>query len=274
MSKCSIIKSISKDRRIRFIIADLSDITDKINSIHEVCGENKALLNQTAVGTILLGSDLKNEGTNVSAVLRSNDGAMSAVVIYDFAGGIRGYFRTQTEEQGFKALEGKGSLTVMCDDGRVGLYTSTIPLSSESMQESLTIYLRDSMQHEGILYLSDDRAFGVLISPVLNDEISYVIDRKDELVSLFSELEAKIQNGEAHALLKEHGFDILDESNPYWTCTCSKEAMQNVIKSIGKAEAVSIIEEMGKVEVSCPYCKQTYSFGDSDIEELFNENSI
>lgn len=274
MESCSIIKSISQDRRIRLIIADLSEITDKINSIHVVEGKNRSLLEQTAIGTVLLGCDLKNDGTNVSAVLRSDDGSMSAVVIYDFAGGIRGYFRTQRAEQGFDSLNGAGSLTVMCDDGRVGLYTSTIPLSSASMQESLEIYLKDSMQHEGILHLSDEMAFGVLISPVLNDEISYVIDRKDEFKLLLGKLEAQIKTGDVYSLLKEHGFDVLDENHPYWTCTCSKEAMENVIRSVGRAEALSIIEEMGKVEVSCPYCKKAYSFDINDIDELFEDKTI
>ncbi|MBE5818246.1 MAG: Hsp33 family molecular chaperone HslO [Clostridiales bacterium] len=274
MESCTIIKSISKDRRIRLIIAELSSITDKINSIHKVDDKNRTLLEQTAIGTVLLGCDLKNDGTNVSAVLRSDDGAMSAVVIYDFAGGIRGYFRTQLAEQGFEALNGAGSLTVMCDDGRVGLYTSTIPLSSASMQESLEIYLKDSMQHEGVLRLSNNKAFGVLISPVLNDEISFVIDRKDEFELLSGKLEVQIKKDDVYSLLEEHGFDILDESDPYWTCTCSKEAMENVIKSVGKTEALSIIEEMGKVEVSCPYCKKAYSFDNNDIDELFDDKTI
>ncbi len=270
----NIIKALSDDKRIRIIFAELTDITDKISQIHEFSGEARKLFSQAAVGTVLLGADLKTEGTNISAVLRSYTSPISAVVIYDSNHNIRGYFKADdTHNSGFDSLGGQGTLTVMCDDGRVGLYTSTVPLNGESMEASITEYLKDSQQHEGILrlYYNDERAVGVLISPVLNDELVFVNERRQELLGLIEKLFCCDNEKAVEQLLDGHGFDILSSMAAKWSCNCSRASIDNVVKSVGKAEAQSIVGEMGAIEIVCPYCKTKYRYDAEQTNALFKD---
>lgn len=268
----NVIKALSNDKKIRIIICALSDIIDKIAEIHAICGKNKKLFSDSAVGTVLLGCDLKNDGTNISSVLRSSLSSMSAVVIFDSEQSIRGYFKNgNADNGGFESLKGDGSLTIMCDDGKVGLYTSTVPLNNCSMEESLNEYLRDSQQHEGILRLSEENAVGVMILPVLNSEITYINDRRDELNSLVNDI-FRTKNSEYSELLAQHGFTVLSQTDAHWSCNCNRENMQNVVLSLGQAEAYDIINEVGNIEIICPYCKTKYVFNKEQVNELFNSN--
>lgn len=266
----NVIKALSDDKKIRIIICTLSDIVDKMSQIHNISGKNKKLFSDTVIGTVLLGCDLKSENTNISAVLRSISSNMSAVVLYDSNGSIRGYLRNDAKfGDGFESLNGDGSLTIMCDDGKVGLYTSTVPLNNRSMEASLTEYLRDSQQHEGILRLSENHSVGVLILPVLNSEIMYVNERRDELMFLVNELFEK-ESSEQLNLLENHGFRVLSQVQPHWSCNCNRDKMQNIVLSLGQQEALNIITEMGSIEITCPYCKTKYIFDKKQTKALFN----
>lgn len=263
-----IIRALSHDKRIRVIWADLCDVSTEISGIHQLCGDCAELFAHTVVGTVLLGADLKNDGTNISAVLRSAESDMSAVVIFNKKRMIKGYLRSNdTTGYGFERLNGNGSLTVMCDDGRMGLYTSTVPLNACSMEKSMEEYLRDSQQHEGLLRFDNGQARGIMIMPVLNDEISFVNDRKQELEGMITS--AFEEPGRVKELLRGHGFDILGVEDAHWGCDCSKEGMENVVRSVGRQEAESIIEEMGAIEIVCPYCKKEYRFEGEATKELF-----
>ncbi len=269
----SIIKALSNDKHIRLIVCDICDIIDKISQIHNLTGKNKKLFSDSAIGTVLLGSDLKSEGTNISAVLRSVSSSISAVVLFDAQQSIRGYFKAGSDQnEGFEAMNGDGSLTVMCDDGKVGLYTSTIPLNSTSMEASFSDYLHNSQQHEGLLHLSEQRSVGIMIQPVLNSEISYVNERRDELMGMMNEIFVLNKSKDIRNIILQHGFHILTETNAHWSCNCNRKKMQGVVLSLGRDEANAILDEIGKIEIACPYCKTKYEFDRIQTEELFNAN--
>lgn len=268
-----IIKALSEDKHIRIIVCDICDIIDEIAKIHDLEGKNRKLFSDAAIGTVLLGADLKSEGTNISAVLKSVSSNISAVVLFDSQHSIRGYFKSDSaQDEGFEALNGDGSLTVMCDDGRVGLYMSTIPLNGSSMETCLNDYLRDSQQHEGILCLSERNSVGVMILPVLNSEVSYVNERHDEFVGMIENIFEADSADSAKNIVLQHGFHILSETKAHWSCNCNREKMQSIVLSLGRDEASAILDEVGKIEITCPYCKTKYAFAREETEKLFNSN--
>jgi molecular chaperone Hsp33 len=56
---------------------------------------------------------------------------------------------------------------------------------------------------------------------------------------------------------------------PRFACTCSRERVANMIRSLGQAEAESILAEQGQVEVGCDFCGQQYRFDAVDAARLF-----
>lgn len=56
---------------------------------------------------------------------------------------------------------------------------------------------------------------------------------------------------------------------PRFACSCSRERVSRMIRSLGVAEADSIIAERGSIEVGCDFCGQQYHFDPVDAAQLF-----
>ncbi|CAG0946465.1 33 kDa chaperonin [Gammaproteobacteria bacterium] len=60
-------------------------------------------------------------------------------------------------------------------------------------------------------------------------------------------------------------------SGPRFACTCSRERVANMLKSLGKDEIDGIVVEQGRVEIACDFCGTKYHFDVVDVGELFTE---
>jgi len=56
---------------------------------------------------------------------------------------------------------------------------------------------------------------------------------------------------------------------PRFACTCSRERVGNMIRSLGQEEADSILVERGEIEVGCDFCGLEYRFDAVDAARLF-----
>ncbi len=56
---------------------------------------------------------------------------------------------------------------------------------------------------------------------------------------------------------------------PRFACSCSRERVARMIRSLGQAEAESILAERGHIEVGCDYCGQQYHFDPVDAAQVF-----
>lgn len=177
-------------------------------------------------------------------------------------------------------------------------YQGVVPLwgdrreKIERLSEILEHYMLQSEQLDTRLVLAaDDRvAAGLLIqrvaaqgesnlergSPVNDDEIGRNEDfnriailaaslKREELLAL--EADALL-----HRLFWNEGLLRLDSGalEPRFACTCSRERVGAMIKSLGRPEADGIIEERGEIEVGCEFCGRQYRFDAVDAARLFS----
>lgn len=56
---------------------------------------------------------------------------------------------------------------------------------------------------------------------------------------------------------------------PRFSCTCSRERVGNMLRSLGRDEIESIIAEQGQVEVGCDFCGAMYRFDPVDAAQVF-----
>ena len=59
---------------------------------------------------------------------------------------------------------------------------------------------------------------------------------------------------------------------PHFACTCSRERVGNMLKTLGREEIDGIIVEQGRVEIACDFCGVKYHFDPVDVGELFTPN--
>ena len=70
-------------------------------------------------------------------------------------------------------------------------------------------------------------------------------------------------------------YDLFDEIEVEYRCTCSRERMAAALHSVGKKELRQMLDEQlaeGKpeeLEISCRFCKNNYRFTADQLEKLF-----
>ena len=62
---------------------------------------------------------------------------------------------------------------------------------------------------------------------------------------------------------------LVGEAGPRFACSCSRERVGQMIRSLGTAEVESILAEQGQVEVGCDFCGAQYRFDPVDAAGLF-----
>ncbi len=56
---------------------------------------------------------------------------------------------------------------------------------------------------------------------------------------------------------------------PHFACTCSRERVGSMLKSLGRDEVDGIVLEQGRVEIACEFCGIKYHFDPVDVGGLF-----
>ncbi len=85
---------------------------------------------------------------------------------------------------------------------------------------------------------------------------------RDELLSLAPE---RI----LHRLFWEETLRVFPPLQPHFACRCSRERVRGMLRSLGREESESLIEERGLVEVGCEFCGLQYHFDAVDVGEMF-----
>jgi molecular chaperone Hsp33 len=60
-----------------------------------------------------------------------------------------------------------------------------------------------------------------------------------------------------------------EPDTPRFACTCSRERVSNMIRSLGVEEADSILAERPDIEVGCDFCGKQYRFDPVDAAQIF-----
>lgn len=60
-----------------------------------------------------------------------------------------------------------------------------------------------------------------------------------------------------------------DSLVPRFACSCHRERVSQMIRSLGAEEAASIVAEQGQIEVGCEFCGQQYRYDAVDAAQLF-----
>jgi len=72
-----------------------------------------------------------------------------------------------------------------------------------------------------------------------------------------------------HRLFWEETLRVFEPLSPRFACTCSRERVRGMLKSLGRDEVESIVAERGEVEIGCEFCGAQYRFDPVDVGALF-----
>jgi molecular chaperone Hsp33 len=166
-------------------------------------------------------------------------------------------------------------------------YQGIVPLNGEngplqSVAEVLEHYMRHSEQLDTRLWLAanTDRAVGMLLQKLPGDGgiVPHAGEHDADTWERVCVLGATLTQGE---LLKEEPQTLFkrlfwQENVQHFTpavarfeCSCSREKVGSMLKMLGRAEADSVLDEQGQIEIHCEYCNQRYEFDPVDVAQLF-----
>jgi molecular chaperone Hsp33 len=248
------------------------------------------LVGEAVAAAVLLAATLKFEGTLTLQL--QGKGLVNLLVAqctHDFK--VRGMARHDPvtaaeggDAAGFRSLAGDGQIIVTVESNdRASSYQGVVPISGESLAESLEAYFVQSEQlpTRVLLAATPGVVAGMLVQRVagvggkqapsdpaalqeawmkadlamqaLTQAQLLADDIEQRLVRMFGDDEVRAFSGH----------DVIFE------CRCSRARVANVLRSLGVEEVRSVIAEQGSVTVTCEFCQKPYRFDPIDAEQLF-----
>ncbi len=288
-----LVHGIAADGTIRLIAAITTGTVTEAIRRHQTAPTASAALGRMLTGAALLGASLKE--FDRLTVRIDADGPVGGIIVEaNNLGHIRGYVRNPAAELPSKpdgkfdvsGVVGKGMFHVMRESGfELGLhrepYIGSVPITSGEIAEDFAFYLAKSEQIPsavmlGVL-LQNTEPFvtasgGVMIQmmPGVNDHIVTMIE---DTVAHAPHLTSVIKDGATpedllKLVLGVIDFEILDEKDVIFKCTCSVERAASMIAALGKDEVASMKAEDKGAVMNCGFCNETYDLDEGQLDAI------
>lgn len=283
------IRCLTTDATVMAIAMDATDIVARAEDIHKTSAVVTAALGRLLTAASLMGIMLKNTEDSVTLKVNGGGPAGQLLAVADGRGNVRGYAENPVVEIPLKA-NGKldvsgavgtdGLLYVMRDTGAPEPYIGCTPLVSGELAEDITSYFAGSEQIPTVC------ALGVLVNPDLTVKAAggliiqllpfcpdETIDRLEAAIAALPPMTTMLSNGMNPQQILEKAlngftFDIVDEYEPAYRCTCSREKVKGALATMGDDDLRSLPDENGRVETTCSFCDNVYTFTAEEIERL------
>jgi molecular chaperone Hsp33 len=245
------------------------------------------LLGEAIGAVLLLAATLKFDGTLTLQL--QGKGLVNLLVAqctHDFH--VRGMARHDSigGEAGFRSLAGEGQIVVTVEaTDRASSYQGVVPISGNSLAESLEAYFHQSEQLPTRVLLAANAGVvaGMLVQriPGVGGTQTQIDDtaldaawqKADDAMSGLKRA-TLLEDDVEQRLIDMFGIDevrVFGGHEVTFECRCSRERVANVLRSLGVEEVRSVIAEQGTCTVTCEFCQKPYKFDAIDVEHLFDE---
>lgn len=265
-----------------------TDVVQTMQTRHHTWPVATAALGRTATIGLMMGRLLKNEERLTLRV--EGDGPLGRILVdADADGHVRGFVDNpfvHLPANAFGKLDvggavGRGTLYVTRDSGLKDFYTGSSELQSGEIADDFTYYFATSEQvpsavGAGVLVGTENQvlAAGGFLLQLLPDAHAEDVDLLEARLRGVPSVTDVLQRGASAAdlLFLVAPDAVQTESVPVeFRCTCSRTRLENVLKSLGRGELVSMLEEDGQAEVVCHFCNEHYLFDADDLRRSLAE---
>ena len=281
-----LLKSLIYNGYVSLSVLDTTEMVNDAIKIHNLSPLSAAALGRTLTACTFMASGLKNKTDKLSVTI-SGDGIGGKITVCGNGDlHMRGSIDNPNANLPLKSTGkldvggcvGKnGRLTVVRSMGLKEPYSGSSELVSGEIAQDFTAYYTFSEQQPTAMALgvkigkdgSCVGAGGVVIQAMPGADDKDLI-QCEEIINGLTNISTLIEQGSAESVLKEFFGDVnFTEYNPQYRCVCSREYVEGILVSLGKEEALDIIEKEGKIEVTCQFCPNKYVFLKEDIDKIF-----
>jgi len=239
------------------------------------------ILGEAMAAAVLLAATLKLHGRLVIQI-QGNGPINLMVVECANAHELRGlaHWDNLPEQGDLQSLVGNGQLTITLEpDDQKDRYQSIVELKGQHLADALMAYLQQSEQLDTHLWLAADasRAAGLLLQKLPGSGEIEDQDAWNRVIHLSSTVQkSELLEVEEiqllHRLYHEENVRIFEPLPVCFRCSCSRDRVANMLRTLGSEEVHAILAERGEVSVACEFCNQKYDFDSVDVEQLFVSN--
>ncbi len=282
---------MTSDGSARAFVINSTDIVNEAVRIHKTTPTASALLGRLLTGASLIGSTLGEEKDSLTMTIESLGEAGRVVAVSDYMGNVRGYIQNPLAERPLRddgkldvgGIVGGGQLSVIKDLGGEEPTVGSVELVSGEVAVDIANYFAISEQVPtlcalGVLVdvdLSIKTAGGIIIQllPFADEETITLIERN---AANLGNISGMVDSGMTgldilNVALKDIPFDVFDEYEVGYKCTCSRERTAKAVSSIGEAELDKLFDEQKEdngsdfITVECRFCDKKYEFKREDL---------
>lgn len=270
----------------RVLLCDTTEMAEKARQIHEASRVCTAALGRGISAAAMLGSMLK--GGRLTLTFKG-DGPAGALVMVARPGFVKATIDEPRVELPLRpngkldvggAIGRNGRVTVVKDLGLKEPYVGQCRLASGEIAEDVALYCTTSEQQPTLCSLGvlvGERVLasgGLLIQPLPGCPEETIVEL-EKRVPLYSDISGLIREQSPEALIPPL-FDglqpkIIAREALEYRCDCSRERMERVLISMGRAELEDMIQEQGGAELTCHFCRNKHQFSASDLRKLMEE---
>ena len=283
-----IIRATAADGFVKMAVADARETVERARVIHACSPTAAAALGRTLCAASLLGDAMKEDKGSLTIRINGGGPIGSVVAVSDTEGNVRGFVENPQLQL---PLRGDGKLDVGGAVGRDGMvtvsrdlglkepYIGSTALVSGEIAEDITAYLTESEQVPsacalGVLVDTDRsvRAAGGFIVQLMPGADEAQIEKLEDNIFLMDQLTTILSEDGAETVfaqvLKGMEFHVVSEKPIEYRCYCSRERVEDAVRSIGPEELEDIIAEGKEVSVSCQFCDKVYTFSPDELKAL------
>ena len=241
---------------------------------------------------MLMGAMQKDENIDLTLQVKGLGPAGLIITVAKHDGFVKGYVENPFVDL---PLNSKGKLDVGAAVGTQGYlsvvkdlklkepYIGKVPLQTGEIGDDLAFYFAQSEQVPtavalGVLVDRDlsVKAAGGFIVQVMPGCDEFTLKRIEKAVEEIKSVTDLLADGMTSLelvkfVMKDFDIEILETKEVGYRCDCSRERTEKAVKSLGKDEIRSILEEEGQAEVTCHFCNKSYVFDKEFLEKALEE---
>lgn len=288
-----LVKAVALDGQVRISAVDATGVVREAQNKHDTWSASSAALGRTLVGTLLLGSDIKDDA-RISVQISGDGPAGKIITAVDGKGHVKGY--VQNPHVSLEAND-KGKIDVRGAVGTTGVFKVTkdlglkepfsgqVPIVSGEIAEDFTYYLAYSEQTPsavalGVLVDTDETIINaggwmLQLMPGATEETIVAVEQAIADIPQVTQLlsEGDTPTDMINRLFGEENVKFLDERDVAFQCDCSKERFAAGLATLHGDEITAMIEEDGGAEIVCQFCNNHYHFSADDLRAIHSHAS-
>ncbi len=282
-----ITRALSSDGSARIFCTDSTKIVSDAMRIHKTSKTCAAVLGRALTATSLMGSLLKDRDNSVTVQIKGDGPCGTVVCVSDYSGNVRGYVQNPEvellpNEAGKLDVGGavgkNGYVYVTKDLGLAEPYNGVSPIVSGEIGDDITEYFASSEQTPSVCALgvkvSNDRtiaAAGGFLVQIMPGADPAVVDRIEGNLKMINSVSAMIASGMSasdiiSAVFRDIPYDIFDEFDTAYRCTCSREKYLSALASLPDDDIEELRRTDEPIETECRFCGAKYVFDLSEVE--------